>query len=125
MFDWNQLKEKVDKWQKLFDETVELIGNGTVKFNKNISCYHKFAPRVFEMATLKEIKVDDNLIKGDIILTVTNHFVGQDFRIVISRAFEAKAFGELSNPEIVLIKIKDYLNKNNTQLIEEFAMSAL
>ena len=124
MFDWNQLKEKVNKWQKLFDETVELIGNGTVKFNKNISCYHKFAMRVFEMASLKEIKVDDNLIKGDIILTVSNQ-MGQDFRIVISRAFEAKAFGELANPEIVLIKIKDYLVKHNTQAIEEFAMSAL
>ena len=124
MFDWNQLKEKVDKWQKLFDETVKLIGNNTIKFDRKISCYHKFAARVFEMATLKEIKVDDNFIKGDIVLTVTNQW-GQEHRIVISRAFEAKAFGELSNPEIVLIKVKDYLAKRNAQEIEEFAMSAL
>ena len=124
MFDWEGLKEKSDKWKKLFDETAKLIGDKTITFDRHISTFYRFAPRAYEITNCKEIKIDDNLIKGDMVLTVTNG-VGQDFRIIISRAFEAKAFGNITNVEILLIKIKDYLIKRNKQELEDFASAPL
>ena len=51
--------------------------------------------------------------------------IGEEHKVVVSRAFEAKAFGDIANIEIVLIKIKDYLNKNNNKTLESFASEAL
>ena len=120
----DDLRDKVDKWKKQFDEIVELIGNDTIVIDRQISCYHKCAPKVYERVFCKEIKVDDYLIKGDIILTVTNQY-GQKIRVVISRAFEAKSFGEIASVEILLIKIKDYLVKHNKKVLENFASAPL
>lgn len=124
MFDWEGLREKADKWEKQFDKIAELIGDETIAFNKQISCYHKYAPKAYEIAFCDEIKVDDYLIKGDIVLTVTNQS-GKKTRVVISRAFEAKAFGEIASVEILLIKIKDYLVKRNKKALENFASAPL
>jgi hypothetical protein len=124
MIDWDKLEEKVDNWHKLFDKTAELIGNDTITFDKCIACYHRYAPYAFELNRCKQIKVDDSLIKGDIILTLMNN-LGEEHKVVVSRAFEAKAFGDIANIEIVLIKIKDYLNKNNNKTLESFASEAL
>ena len=124
MLDWDDLKEKADKWHKLFDEIAELIGDDTIEFDRHISCYHKYAPRVFERVFCKKIKVDKYFIKGDIVLTVTNQW-GNESRVVISRAFEAKAFGEVASVDILLIKIKDYLVKRNKKALEDFASAPL
>lgn len=124
MLDWDDLREKADKWKKQFDEIAELIGNDTIEFDRHISCYHKYAPKVYERVFCDEIKVDDYLIKGDIVLTVTNQW-GKKTRVVISRAFEAKAFGEIASVEILLIKIKDYLVKRNKKALEDFASAPL
>lgn len=123
-FNWEGLREKADKWKKQFDEIVELIGNNTIAFNRQISCYHKYAPKVYERVFCDEIKVDDYLIKGDIVLTVTNK-LGKKTRVVISRSFEAKTFGEIASVEILFIKIKDYLVKRNKKALENFASAPL
>lgn len=124
MLDWNELDQKVKQWQKVFDETKELIGSRKITFDRRISCYHKFAPRVYELSELKEVWVDDNMIKGDIVVAIENN-VGKRFHVIVSRAFEAKAFGDVMHPEVLLIKIKDYLSKHNKIELEEFASMEL
>ena len=124
MFDWVLLKEKSDKWKKLFDDVAKLIGNDTIKIEKTIECLYKIAPETFAISNIKEIKVDNNLIKGDIILVISN-LTGQDYNVAVSKAFEGKAFGKIANPEIVLLKIKEYLKRKNKKEKQIFASLSL
>ena len=115
-----QLEEKTNKWIKLFDEITELVGQNTVGFDRNIECFYKLAPNSYQITSVKEIKVSDDLITKDLII-ITENKLKQQNKIILSRNYENKTYGQIANPEMLLIKIKAYIIKKNKQELENFA----
>ena len=113
-----ELDKAVKRWTDSFDKLKGLIGDGIYKPDTYISTMVRTEPFVRKPMRLLYLSVSHNWLNGDIVL----HFINEDnpdkvLNVLVSRAFEAKAFGDVREIE----QLFDFLISlfNNNQMISK------
>ena len=113
-----ELDKAVKRWTDGFDKLKELIGDGIYKPDTYISTMVRTEPSVRKPMRLLYLSVSHNWLNDDIVL----HFINEDspdkvLNVLVSRAFEAKAFGDVREIE----QLFDFLISlfNNNQMISK------
>ena len=91
-----ELDKAVKQWTDSFDKLKGLIGDGIYKPDTYISTMVRTEPFVRKPLRLLYLSVSHSWIADDIVL----HFINEDspdkvLNVLVSRAFEAKAFGDV------------------------------
>ena len=98
MIDFDKLDELRKEWHGRFDELVKLIegNNGCVIVNTPIFDYIKKEPGVRIQMRLHSMKIVTGLlIDKHIVLEYMDEASGELREVLVSRAFEAKSFGDI------------------------------
>lgn len=98
MIDFDKLDELRKEWHGRFDELVKLIedNNGCVIVNTPIFDYIKKEPGVRVQMRLHSMKIVTGLlIDKHIVLEYMDEASGELREVLVSRAFEAKSFGNI------------------------------
>jgi hypothetical protein len=98
MIDFDKLDELRKEWHGRFDELVKLIedNNGCVIVNTPIFDYIKKEPGVRVQMRLHSMKIVTGLlIDKHIVLEYMDEASGELREVLVSRAFEAKSFGDI------------------------------
>jgi hypothetical protein len=113
-----ELEKAVKRWTDSFDKLKELIGDNIFKPDVYISTMVRTEPFVRKPMRLLYLSVSHFWLKDDIVL----HFIDEDrpdkvLNVLVSRAFEAKAFGDVRDIE----QLFDFLISlfNNNQMISK------
>jgi hypothetical protein len=113
-----ELDKAVKRWTDSFDKLKGLIGDNIYKPDTYISTMVRTEPFVRKPMRLLYLSVSHSWIDDDIVL----HFINEDnpdkvLNILVSRAFEAKAFGDVREIE----QLFDFLISlfNNNQMISK------
>ena len=113
-----ELDKAVKHWTDSFDKLKGLIGDNIFKPDVYISTMVRTEPFVRKPMRLLYLSVSRNWLKDDIVL----HFINEDnpdkvLNVLVSRAFEAKAFGDVREIE----QLFDFLISlfNNNQMISK------
>lgn len=133
-FDWDKLTELRNEWYTLFDQMVELIeaNNGCVIVNTPIFDYIKVEQGVRKQMRLHSMRVITGMLTNKhVILEYMDSDNGQLREVLVSRAFEAKAFGDIRYTKdcfkfILKVLQLTYKNENRTMAkTEVFKKGAL
>lgn len=113
-----ELDKAVKRWTDSFDKLKGLIGDNIFKPDVYISTMVRTEPFVRKPMRLLYLSVSHSWLKDDIVL----HFINEDnpdkvLNVLVSRAFEAKAFGDVREIE----QLFDFLISlfNNNQMISK------
>ena len=113
-----ELEKAVKQWTDSFDKLKELIGDNIFKPDVYISTIVRAEPFVRKPMRLLYLSVSHSWLNDDIVL----HFINEDnpdkvLNVLVSRAFEAKAFGDVREIE----QLFDFLISlfNNNQMISK------
>ena len=113
-----ELEKDVKQWTDSFDKLKGLIGDNIYKPDTYISTMVRTEPFVRKPMRLLYLSVSHSWIADDIVL----HFINEDnpdkvLNVLVSRAFEAKAFGDVREIE----QLFDFLISlfNNNQMISK------
>jgi hypothetical protein len=114
-----ELEKAVKRWTDSFDKLKELIGDGIYKPDTYISTMVRTEQFVRKPMRLLYLSVSHSWIADDIVL----HFINEDspdkvLNVLVSRAFEAKAFGDVRDIQqlfdflITLFNSNQMINKS-------------
>lgn len=135
MIDFDKLDELRKEWHGRFDELVKLIedNNGCVIVNTPIFDYIKKEPGVRVQMRLHSMKIVTGLlIDKHIVLEYMDEASGELREVLVSRAFEAKSFGDIRYTSdcfkfilnVLKLKYKDNISETMGKVSETFKKGA-
>lgn len=136
MIDFDKLDELRKEWHGRFDELVKLIedNNGCVIVNTPIFDYIKKEPGVRVQMRLHSMKIVTGLlIDKHIVLEYMDEASGELREVLVSRAFEAKSFGDIRYTSdcfkfilnVLKLKYNDNFSDSMGKVSEAFKKGAL
>lgn len=135
MIDFDKLDELRKEWHGRFDELVKLIedNNGCVIVNTPIFDYIKKEPGVRVQMRLHSMRIVTGLlIDKHIVLEYMDEASGELREVLVSRAFEAKSFGDIRYTSdcfkfilnVLKLKYNDNISETMGKVSETFKKGA-
>lgn len=131
--DLDELTRLRVEWHSLFDRMVKLIedNNGCIMVQTPIYDYIRVSPGVRESMRLHNLRiVTDLLIDKHVRMEYINEHTGEVRRVLVSRAFEGKAFGDIrytTDTFKSLVRILELTNNKESKImakVEKFKKGA-
>lgn len=112
-FNFDELKENVNKWHELYDSFINTLDENGIDISISLFTSVQVEPHVYEKCKITNIrKVNSQLIGEYLVLWCIGE--NRELGVPVYRAFELKTDGKIKDIILILTLIKNSTNKEIT-----------